>query len=498
MSVVPTIVAWVVLLLAGGALLAAARRPRLLQALALAAPLLAGLLWVVPWLLSRPDGPVASLNVAGWQWMMGETGWQLGGAALALLLAAVLHILLRRNPTGPPALPLALAFGLTAAALPVIWAAEARSLVLGLALLAVAWLAAYRLVAPAGPAALLRAALRWLISLFLLWFAAVAPAARPIASLLAALPLLGIWPPLNRRGTGPQTAGAALLLDTLPVLAGATVLAAGLPGLSDVGAVLATVIGLLSMLGGVARAWGELSAERLTTAAPLLLAGLLLVGAVWVGGDAIPVGARLAALAPALLALAAELPPVARFGPRSVAPGVVFAASAGLPFLVGFPLLAGLYGTWGSGAGWALVFVLAALLSLWLAAVAAVIRAAGAGPTGDARAAWLHAVALLPLALGLLHNSAGQLPGVQPLVWAALALPPVAGFLLGRFAPLDAVGGLLRESAALRLPVAPPAARLRALGGLLSNAFADAAAILEGENGLLLLLALLLLLLWIA
>jgi len=320
-----------------------------------------------------------------------------------------------------------------------------------------------------------------------------------MASLLAALPLLGIWPPLDKREAAPQTAGVALLLNALPILAGAAVLAAGLPGLSDAEAVLATAIGFLIILGGIVYAWDEFLIERLAMAAHLVLAGLLLVGAVWVGSGAIAVGARLAALAPALLVLAAELPPVAaRLGSRVVAPGVVFAASAGMPFLVGFPLLAGLYEAWGSGAGWALVFVLAALLSLWLAAVVAVIRAAGMGPAAGARAVWPRAAPLLPLALGLLYIDLEALSGIRPLMWAALALPPAAGFLLGRVAPLDAVGGLLRESAAVRLPVAPLVARLRSLGGLLGGAFADAAAILEGENGLLLLLALLLLLLWIA
>jgi hypothetical protein len=502
MSFVPYVAVWVLLLLAGGASLAAVRRPRLLQTLALAAPLLAGLLWFIPWLLSRPGEAVASLNLASWQWAMSATAWQLGGAALALLLAAILHILRRRDQTrdhaAPPAQALALIFGLAAAALLVVWAAEARSLVMGLALLAVVWLAARRFVTPASPAALLWAALPWLAALSLLWFAALVPAARPVAALLAALPLLGLWP-AGRRNPPPRDAGLALLLDGAPILAGATVLAAGLPGLSDAGAMLGTALGLLSILAGVSLAWGEPSVERLATPARRVSVGLLLAGAVWVGGEVIPTGARLAVFAPALLALAGALPTVAaRIGPRRVALALVFAASAGLPFLVGFPILTGLYGAWGSGAGWALVFVLAALLSLWLAAVAAAVRAAGMGPAVDARAGWLSVVAALPLALGLLHVDAAALSGVRPLVWAALALPPLVGFLLGRFAPLDAVGGLLRDSAAVRLPVAPLNARLRALGQLLGGAFADAAAILEGENGLLLLLALLLLLLWIA
>lgn len=81
-------------------------------------------------------------------------------------------------------------------------------------------------------------------------------------------------------------------------------------------------------------------------------------------------------------------------------------------------------------------------------------------------------------------------------------MPALAGAALGRFAPaLAELGGLLRESVGVTVArdrvmvrFGPPVQRI---GRGIADALADAVAILDGDNGLLVLLGLMLLLLWI-
>jgi hypothetical protein len=165
-------------------------------------------------------------------------------------------------------------------------------------------------------------------------------------------------------------------------------------------------------------------------------------------------------------------------------------------------MLSRLYATWLPG-GWVLLVVMAALLSLWLAVVYQSGRApaAEAGPPAAGRALWLGGLPAGLAALGLLQVDSTAL-AQSPLVWAAILLPALAGAALGRFVPaLSELGGLLRESVGATAAIDRVGARfgppLRRAANGVADALADAAGILEGDNGLLVLLGLLLLLLWI-
>lgn len=113
------------------------------------------------------------------------------------------------------------------------------------------------------------------------------------------------------------------------------------------------------------------------------------------------------------------------------------------------------------------------------------------------RATWLRGLALIPPVMGLISlDLTGFDAGVG--TWVAIAIPVVAGVALGHFVPdMNAFGGLLREAAALPQPLVNAATRVRGAGRFAADALADALAILEGENGLIWLLGLLLLIIWI-
>ncbi len=487
MSLLP--IALLSLLLAGAAIFAFAARPLpsavgapvasfgrspLLPAVAVAVPLLALLVWFV--LRSGADA------------------WTLSGIVLWLLVVAVAQMLIGRSADTSPAAPLAAAFALAAAALPALWAGDDRTRVGAVALFAVVWLlVAWR----AGngvsgwPAAVL------LVVVLLLWAASVGGAWAALFALGAAT-LLSFWPLGGGMASRPTR-----LMAGLPVVMAAALFVPVVRGgaLSPGVTAAATAAGLLALLAGLARL-GERDPAGLARALALALGGLALVAGVWGGEAALLSAVRLAVFAPAVVSLLPVTATATLPGrlPRLLPLGLVYLALAGLPPTAGFGVLSRLYAAWLPG-GVVLLVVAAALLSLWLAVVYQAARPGDAGAPAGGRALWLGALPAVLAALALIQI-APSLLAVSPLVWVALALPALAGVALGRFVPgLGALGGLLRESVApaavgerVVARVGPPARRV---GVSVAAALADAAAILEGENGLLFLLALLLLLFWI-
>ncbi len=500
MSFAPYAVLWVALVVAAGLLAALRRRPRFIWAVLFTIPLAV----INIWWPTRPTAATAAWAFAGRQWAIDEPVWQLTGVVLLLWLASVIYFALHRR-SGDEQQPGWL-FALAAAALPVVWAADARTRVMGLGLLTLVWAASIAFDRSREPDDLgrrLLPALPFVPALFSLWLAGALPTAALPFTLLAAVLLFCVQPPGGRAAS--ETTAPDLLRGGLPVVAGAAVLLASLRGGVPSGAEVAgaTALGLLGLVFGLWRAWYQWP-ERLPQALRLALCGLLLTAAVWVGPSALLPAARLAVFAPALLVIADALRPtedtVTRrrwaITPQTIAVAAVFAAVAGLPLTVGFGVLAPLYGAWLASGGWVLLAVTVILLTMWLATLLGAARGLGGGAAG--RIGWLRGVALLPLLAGLVHLNTAAL-GVGPVVWAAIGLPIVAGLLLGRFAPApETLGGLLREAATL-----PPAAmrltqRARQAGRTTYEALGDALAILEGEYGLLWLLGLLLLLLWLA
>jgi hypothetical protein len=485
------------LLLAGAALLALAARPQLS---AVGAPIAAiGRSPLVP--AAAVGVPLAALLV----WLLLRSGadaaaWQLTGVVLWLLPAVVVRLLLGGAAGRRPAGRIALALVAAAAALPVLWLADERARLGAVALFAVARLALARRegggVATGAVAAAATAVL-------LLWASAVAGTWSAYFALAAATVL--ILSTVDRAGTAIGTMDSVCpLLAGLSAVVGAAVLLPWLrAGALPPGAVAAaTAIGLLGLLLGPARLGGRSANDAARALAPAL-GGLALLAGAWAGEAALLPAARLAVFAPAVLWLLAPdgVSPLARRLPRLLPAAVAYLALAGLPLTVGFAALSRLYATWLPG-GWVLLIVLVALLGLWLAVVYQSGRAT-ADETGavGSRALWLSAVPAALAALGLLQVDTAAL-AQSPLVWAAVLLPAPAGAALGRFVPaLPELGGLLRESVGATAAFDRVMARVgslarRAAQGI-AGAVADAAGILEGDNGLLVLLGLLLFLLWI-
>ena len=506
MSFVPYAAIWVLLVAAAGVALLVERRPKLPAAITLATSILT----IALWFLFRPAAVAPSLTMWGRQWAVDDAAWALTGIALLLVLTMALHLLAH------PALPhlahrSAMSAGIAAAALPSVWAADDRTRILGLTLFAVVWTLAhwYKRQADDETVDLSGDAVHFLAAIFPLWAAFALPGGRALLGLLSAAILMGLWPFGGRRAKGGP---GALARHGFPVVVGAAVLAAALSSstLSSVELAVGTAAGLLSMLVGLGRAW-ERPAE-MARALGLALAGLMVVAAVWAGEDALLAAARVAVFAPVLMGLAStsmtrqreqlvleEERPASRFRllPQLASLAVVFAAVAGLPLTAGFGALPSLYESWRGAAGWVLLLVAVVLISLWLAALYLFARGFDGTPPADG-ADRLRGLALIPPAIGLISFDLA-VSGFGLTTWLAILIPVAAGLLLGQFVPaLAASGGLLREAFALPQPLIAAAPRLRAAARWTADAIADALSILEGDNGLLWLLGLLLLLIWIA
>jgi hypothetical protein len=392
-----------------------------------------------------------------------------------------------------------------------VWAADDRTRILGLTLFAVVWTLAhwYKRQADDDTFELSGDTVRFLVAIFPLWAAFALPGGRALLGLLSAAIVMGLWPFGGWRVNGGP---GALARHGFPVVVGAAVLAAALGSgtPSSVELAVGTAAGLLSMLVGLGRAW-ERPAE-MARALGLGLVGLVVVAAVWAGQGALVAAARVAVFAPVLMGLAStsmtqqreqtileEDRPALRFRllPQLTSLVVVFAAVAGLPLTAGFGALPPLYESWRGAAGWVLLLVTVVLMSLWLAVTYLFARGfVGTAPADGAGR--LRALALIPPAIGLISFDLA-VSGFGLTTWLAILIPVAVGLLLGQFAPaLGASGGLLREAFALPQPLAAAAPRARAAGRWVAEAIADALAILEGDNGLVWLLGLLLLLIWIA
>ncbi|MBP6786588.1 MAG: hypothetical protein KA170_03285 [Candidatus Promineofilum sp.] len=510
MSFIPYAALWILLVAAAGICLLAGRRPRLPLAVCIAATLVAFSLWA----LFRPTGVTPALGFAGRQWAISDVCWSLTGVVLLLLLALASHALLRPDLSNS-ARHTALLLGTTAAALPVVWAADERTRIMGVTFFAVAWVFSrwYETgSASVGPRDRLGDSSRSWVAVFPLWAAAALPDGRLslLLSMTGAAVLMGVWPfGGRRRGDGADLPG--MPLNGLPVVVGAAVLAAALSATLPTAVELAaaTAVGLLSSLVGLSRAWQQ--PAEIARSLGLGLAGLAFATALWVGPAVLPVATRLAVFAPLLMAMVSAGREMHSPEPGNtdaarnfqlpaglIAVIVVFAAVIGLPLTAGWGTLGSLIETLRVAGGWVLLFVTLVLTTLWAATLYQIGRSLSRAGTSN-RAEWLRALVFVPPIIGLLSlDFAATKTG--PVTWAVILIPAVAGLLLGRFAPpVEAVADLLRE--AMTLPETPAATysnRLGRAGQAASGALGDALAILEGESGLLWLLGLLLLLMWIA
>lgn len=499
MSFIPYAVLWVGLVVAAIVCLTNQRRPRL-RIVVILATLLPS---IALWLLFRPDVVTPALNIAGRQWIIDDVAWTLTGITFLLLVTAVIQLFTDRalhNPERQSAIALAL----VAAALPSLWAGDARTRILGVTLFALIWGLSAWITGPRYNSDAGRGKYYWayiLIAVFPLWVGFAAPDWEFAGAVVAAIILMSAWP-LDSRGVEIGGRPSDGLIRGLPILIGAAVLAQPIASgaLRPAEIAVGTAIGLLGFAIGLARAWERPSESA--RALGLALVGLVFVASIWAGVGALLASVRLAVFAPFLLGLIARAPRQATgvgshdpqangkstrllFSPESLGRAVVYVALAGLPLTVGFAVLSPLYETWIMGGGWVLLLVVVLILTLWLAVIAVTARSVTRAATSPGRDEWLRATAFLPAIIGLISfDLSGAASGWM--MWVAIIIPLVAGLLIGRFVPVpDAFGELWREAVAMPVAVAGLTPRLRESSRIIADAVSDALAILSGEFGLL-------------
>jgi formate hydrogenlyase subunit 3/multisubunit Na+/H+ antiporter MnhD subunit len=392
-----------------------------------------------------------------------------------------------------------------------------------------------------------------LLSLFFLWLAAAtsATAATPVGwlnqvgqwpvvsltcLLIAATLQMGVfplhfwrpisWPTAGRPAPGRHMpASVAALIHIVPALAGASLLYRLLSGSSvALGYSLPlTAFGLLGLLIGAAMAWSLLDTPvRATAALSLAHAGLALLAGVWAGPGALLAETRVMALAVAVMFLAPRLAAaqLARRPWLAVGPALALAALAGLPLTAGFLGRAALYHAWLDNGRFILVLV-SALLHIPLVTVSALLLWRPAGPSLPAESdlpaegrpstgrwpwppvgsgTWpslAYGAGLLLPALALLIPG----PSLGPFnlfVWPAILLPPVMGLVLLYYLPEAHEAQMaLQQTVRFDLPLGQLVDSLSRVFTYTGTAVREAAAILEGEGGLLWLL-IMLALFWLA
>jgi hypothetical protein len=421
------------------------------------------------------------------------TGWTLLAAIWILLLLLATPLKESRHGSGERLGPLLVRMGA------------------GLSAPIFLWLAAAALPAPVNGGGLLSEIGQW-------------PLRASAWLLLAAVWQMGIfplhlWRPLNWH-LSPYTAA---LIHTAPALAGLSLLIR-LVTATDVALSFGlplTAIGLLGLLAGAAMSW-SVTGERLRVVAALALAhaSLVLLVGMWAGGEALLVEARVLLIGIGLLFLSAAAQNEPRPAWYVVGPLLAAASLAGLPLTAGFTGRAALYNAWLDDGRFVLVLV-SVLLHVPLLATAVYIAwcsrpgavSGGVTPVSlklgflpremalPEREKWpglLAAVALLLPAITLITPSRLAFAEARFVTWLAILAPVAAGAVLLRYLPLLREGQLaLRQVVDLDLPLGwlyENVGRTLAAAGA---ALREAAAILEGEGGMLWLI-LLLVILWLA
>lgn len=522
------------LLLAGGVAIPSLARWRFRHG-ELAAASISGLATLI-WLLLRNDVPLeirvsdwpAVAQLPPWNWQVDEIAWRLTGCLLLLLTGSLL-VASSVGATRGRAKEMAaaanvpassLAMLLVAATLVCLWASSLAGVMAGWILLLVVWAGAQLLANGDGDMVASQVVPRmgWLLlSLFFLWLAAAFvpvganfslsmtewPQVATSSVLTAALLQMGVWPFYGwRQLSRPAHPALAILLPVLPSIAGASLLAR-LVGSSDIStgyALFLTAFGLLGLLLAVQRLWLRLhSPNGMLGALALGLTSVALLGGTWAGAGALVAQTTVMALLPGFFFLAFATGMAMPRWARVVGGLVALAAMAGLPPMVGLAGVGTLYDGLLAQGRWLLVLVTALLYVPFLAAVLLSAWRYGA-PEGTAtemaggnfrlvNIAWLLGL-VLP-AVGLLSFSALAETTVRFEAWLALLLPVLGALALVRY-----VGSVEEARLALQhafdwhLLAALPHFVWRTWLRRLDTAVRDAAAILDGEGGMLWMLVL--------
>ncbi|MGH2538308.1 MAG: hypothetical protein ACRDHL_13005 [Candidatus Promineifilaceae bacterium] len=503
----------VLALFGGGALLfylLFRSRPNQAMAAVAAVLALASLVWLLAGrgligaAAAGPLGPASASSL--WRWRLDAAAWLLTLAVWLLTLAASLRGL-RGAANGRHSAASAFLLPACAAACLALWAANWAGVIWGWTLLAAVLLAYERQAAPGflGAGGGWRAAALLLGAPLLLWLAVVigGQALTEQIDLAALGGPAGAWavlaaaawlvaPPLLAWRPG-RTAPTGLALGALPIAPAGLLLARMAEGGFTAGPLLlASALGLLSLVWGVNRAWA-LVGRRTGSLGALALAqaGLVLLSSAWANGAAALAEGQSAVLGVGGLMLIAA---GAEQGRATRVLGLLLALAA-----MGAPLAAGFLGRTGLTSALAAegqFFLLVVVLALEIALAAALwtwaLGQAADGRQNDAPAGMAQRIlALAGAAMPLLGLLAWPLPlEALNLPAAGLTLLTIlAGFALSQsLGPMGEAQDALRRALRLRLPLE----RLTrwALRGrsFTLGAVREAAAIMEGEGGMLWLL----------
>jgi hypothetical protein len=492
-------------------------------ATAVSTPILCLLLW----LLARGQLSLTITHTAaplpGLIWQIDTISWPITLWLLLLLIPATTQHLHTHTHTSTPA------HLLTAFTLPIIWAGSPTTMMVSWMGLLLVWGTAVWFIED-GPEAqdrFIRHFGQLLTAVLLLWFGAAAvhtttwnvsrwPPNALLPILLAALLPLGVWPLAGWRASNRAPADSALAVSLWPVAAGGLLLVR-LANETEVGflagGLLLTLAGLFGLLRGVRQLWERLDLPG--TAVTFLVAALvhlLLLTAVWGNEVAASSSGVLAMLRVLLLAggicfLAARRPATRQTWWRAIPPLVALAAIAGLPLTAGLTgQVALIEGVVGHGRYLVLLVILLLQIPLLTAGLYLFLpenltqtgaeqsqsRGKGVEETPGEKsgkeviwsAVGLAAEAAIFLPMFGLVSVSGVVWGAVPwFTWLLLLVVPIGSVILLRFVPeFQHTVTAVRQAFTFRLPIhtAPLRQWLHGMGG----AFAEAAAILEGDGSL--------------
>jgi len=451
------------------------------------------------------------IELISWSGQGDTVSWLLSGILLLLAVTATMMALPQIDETAVNRRRVITSIWLlAAAALPAIWADSPRSLLTGWTILAVTYILISLFTKKQNPLP----TIGWFTAVYalLLGATAIAPAeaASPIGVgwelaaypqaiallLAAAFVQIGSWPAHHwLRQTDDMDAAQittpALFSAGIPALVGGMVFAR-LAATTIPYPALFTLLAAISLLYGVYRLWlPDVAAKR--EGVLLVAAGMLGQTAIVAGETAVLAELRLLVLAAPLLIMTMAQPPTGKW--RKLPPLLAAGAVVGMPLTAGFTGHTALYAAWIADGSIILVAITALLQMIVLATLlTAVLRPSALPSTKIGSTIGWQDIGSGLLAAGLLSFQVNEWLDAGAISWLILLISFVGGGVFFYYMGTEPAW-LMELPSTIAQAFAPTATMLRgAQGGrriitAVHNAISEAVDILEGESGLLWLLA---------
>ena len=475
---------------------------------------------LVSWLAVWPSLPVAVLPVnAAWRlpmaWQIDTLNWTV--VLVALIVGFVIMLVWQEDSLEAGlSSRLVLVVGALASLMVALGADSLPAMMMGWTMVAVVWSLTFIFVLKQDVIQLMPRLFYFVISLCLLWLAsswvgtivgwdvAIWPRPAVVAGLLAGAIQVGVWPFFGWR-LRKQTADplAIFWLNLLPALLGMMLLIR-LAAISEVGFVagLLTAVALIHVLWGL-YLFGSLDTQGQLRGLSATAVALPILVALWTSPQPALMEVRGYVLALTILALS-SLRPIRRAQWWRLLP--IFSALAtiaGLPLTATFIGRAALYTAWLDKGHIVLAIVLALLQVVLVTAVLIFIKNRQAPTSSEVseRMGWLYDGALFLPMIGLFAIPTGAWTDINWLTWVLVLLPMLFGLALFYFVGRKGVPTMpqtVKAAFAINLPLRDGEHVGRELVKGVATAVGEALAILEGETGLLWLVAIVLIIVLIS